>query len=138
MFPIVQGSLDLELREHCLDQLIKYNANGYAIGGLSGGEKKEDFVKIVHYCCERLPKNKPRYLMGVGYPEDLVVCVALGVDMFDCVYPTRTARFGNAFTDFGTINLKKQDFKFDFEPIDKNCDCEACQNFTKSYINSIV
>lgn len=76
--------------------------------------------------------------MGVGYPEDLVVCVALGVDMFDCVYPTRTARFGNAFTDLGTINLKKKDFKFDFDPIDSNCDCEACTYYTKSYLNSII
>ena len=76
--------------------------------------------------------------MGVGYPEDLVVCVALGVDMFDCVYPTRTARFGNAFTDNGTINLKKSNFKFDYEPIDSQCDCETCLNYTKSYLNSIV
>lgn len=71
--------------------MVKFNANGYAIGGLSGGEAKEEFVKVVHFCCQNLPKDKPRYLMGVGYPEDLVVCIALGVDMFDCVYPTRTA-----------------------------------------------
>ena len=82
------------MRKHCIEELVKFNANGYAIGGLSGGEKKVDFVEIVDYCCKLLPKDKPRYLMGVGYPEDLVICVGLGVDMFDCVYPSRTARFG--------------------------------------------
>lgn len=83
-------------------------ANGFAIGGLSGGEAKEDFIKIVSYCTKHLPNNKPRYLMGVGYPEDLIVCACLGVDMFDCVYPTRTARFGVAFSKKGLIKLKNR------------------------------
>ena len=81
--------------------MIPKDANGYAIGGLAGGEDKSDFFKIVRYCCEYLPPNKPRYLMGVGYPVDISLCAALGVDMFDCVFPTRTARFGTAFTSKG-------------------------------------
>ena len=95
----------MKLRKYCIDQMITKYANGYAIGGLSGGENKLDFIKTVNFCCEHLPKDKPRYLMGVGFPVDLIICSILGVDMFDCVYPTRTARFGSAFTDFGTIKL---------------------------------
>ena len=106
--------------------MLKFDANGYAIGGLSGGEAKEDFVKVVSFCCEHLPKDKPRYLMGVGFPEDLVVCVALGVDMFDCVYPTRTARFGTAFSDHGLIKLKLEKYQTDFNKLDENCDCFCC------------
>jgi len=92
LFPIVQGGLDLELRAKNLKSLIERDAAGYAIGGLAGGEEKDDFWKVVNFCTDHLPENKPRYLMGVGYPVDLVVCSCLGVDMFDCVYPTRTAR----------------------------------------------
>lgn len=101
LFPIVQGSIDLDLRQRCLDGMAHKNANGFAIGGLSGGEAKEDFVEVVRFCCERLPANKPRYLMGVGYLVDVVICSCLGVDMFDCVFPTRTARFGTVFTSYG-------------------------------------
>ena len=90
LFGIVQGGLDLELRGQCCDELVKRDLPGYAIGGLSGGEAKDEFWQVVHHCAQRLPANKPRYCMGVGYPVDLVVCVALGVDMFDCVYPART------------------------------------------------
>ena len=88
--------------------MIERNLPGYAIGGLSGGEKKDEFWRTVHYTAGLMEINKPRYLMGVGYPEDLIMCVCLGVDMFDCVYPTRTARFGTAFTKKGDINLKKK------------------------------
>lgn len=138
LFPIIQGALDLDLRQRCLDEMLKVNANGYAIGGLSGGEKKEDFIRVVHFCCQKLPPNKPRYLMGVGFPEDLVVCVCLGVDMFDCVYPSRTARFGTAFSDSGLLKLKLAKYKLDFSKIDENCDCEACANYTRSFFNSIT
>lgn len=138
LFPIVQGSTDLALRERCLAALIEKDTNGYAIGGLSGGENKMDFVRVVHFCCKTLPKNKPRYLMGVGFPVDLVICAALGVDMFDCVFPTRTARFGVALSDYGDLKLKNAKFKFDFEPIDKNCDCEACRCYTKAFLHSVV
>ena len=94
------------MRKKCIDALVSKETNGYAIGGLAGGEEKTDFWKIVNFCTEHLPKDKPRYLMGVGYPVDLVVCSCLGVDMFDCVFSTRTARFGTAFTKYGFIKLK--------------------------------
>ena len=91
VFPIVQGGLDPELRKKCAEQLTKREVRGFAVGGLSGGESKDEFWKTVHTCTDLLPENKPRYLMGVGFAADLVVCVALGIDMFDCVFPTRTA-----------------------------------------------
>lgn len=123
LYPIVQGAVDLHLREKCLSALTQREANGFAIGGLAGGESKEDFWKVVEFCTARLPDEKPRYLMGVGYPIDLVVCSCLGVDQFDCVYPTRTARFGVAFTKNGEIKLKNSEFKLDFFPIEKDCTC---------------
>ena len=127
-----------KLREHCINELVKRDMNGYAIGGLSGGENKVDFVRVVHFCCTKLPKDKPRYLMGVGFPVDLVICAALGVDMFDCVYPTRTARFGVALSDYGDVKLKNNKYKYDFDPIDKECDCETCKTYTKAFLYSIV
>jgi tRNA-guanine transglycosylase len=133
LFPIVQGGLDLELRKWCCDEMVKRDQPGYAIGGLAGGEEKDDFWKVVDVCCENLPKDKPRYLMGVGYPVDLVACVLLGCDMFDCVFPTRTARFGTAFTNKGFIKLKNKEMKFDFNPIEPDCDCEVCKRYTRSY-----
>lgn len=133
LFPIVQGGLDLDLRKWCCDEMVKRDQPGYAIGGLAGGEEKNDFWKVVNVCCENLPKDKPRYLMGLGYPLDLVVCVLLGCDMFDCVFPTRTARFGTAFTNKGFIKLKNNEMKFDFNPIDKECDCEVCKTYSRSY-----
>lgn len=138
IFPIVQGGLDLELRRKSIEELVQRDANGFAIGGLCGGESKEEFWRVVHFCCERLPKDKPRYTMGVGYPEDLVICACLGVDMCDCVYPTRTARFGTVFTKNGLIRLKNAQFKFDFRPIDEECSCETCQLYTRSYLHTIV
>ena len=133
LFPIVQGGLDLELRKWCIKEMIKRDQPGYAIGGLAGGESKDDFWKVVNVSCQYLPYNKPRYLMGVGYPIDLIVCSLLGVDMFDCVFPTRTARFGNAFTNYGIISLEKSCYKYDFNPIDDECDCEVCKTYTRSY-----
>ena len=138
LFPIVQGGLDKQLRLRCIEELIKSDAPGYAIGGLSGGEEKTSFVEIVDYTANLLPKNKPRYLMGVGHPEDLVICVCLGVDMFDCVYPTRTARFGTAFSKHGNLRLKQAKYKDDFRPIDEDCDCEVCQNYTRAFLSSVV
>ena len=101
------------------------DTNGFAIGGLSGGESKLEFIKTVSLCCKYLPKDKPRYLMGVGFPEDLILCASLGVDMFDCVYASRTARFGTVLTDNGIMKIKSSNNKYVFEPIDKNCDCEV-------------
>jgi queuine tRNA-ribosyltransferase len=133
LFGIIQGGLDLNLRKIAVEEMNKRNLPGYAIGGMAGGESKNDFWKVVNTCTDYLPENKPRYLMGVGYPVDLVICSLLGVDMFDCVFATRTARFGTAFTNNGFIKLKNQKFKFDFNPIEIECDCEVCQKYTKSY-----
>ena len=139
LFPIVQGGLDTSpggLRERCLagfrrrDEELGKIIPGYAVGGLAGGESKDDFWRVVDQCCRALPDDKPRYLMGVGYPLDLVVCTALGVDMYDCVYPTRTARFGVALVPGptpGTLRLKSHEFATDSKPIEQGCQCQACR-----------
>ncbi|XP_026472284.1 queuine tRNA-ribosyltransferase catalytic subunit-like [Ctenocephalides felis] len=138
IFPIVQGGLDTDLREKSATQLVERNTRGIAIGGLSGGESKNDFWKVVLKSINHLPDDKPRYLMGVGFAADIVVCVALGVDMFDCVFPTRTARFGCALIRAGQLNLKQKKFSKDFEPIDKSCVCSTCKNYTRAYLHNIV
>jgi tRNA-guanine transglycosylase len=138
VFPIVQGTLYDDLREQSAKDHIQRDVRGFAIGGLSGGESKDDFWRMVHLSTDILPKDKPRYLMGVGFAEDLVVCSALGVDMFDCVFPTRTARFGCALTRTGQLNLKKEQFKKDFRPIDENCPCNTCRDYTRAYLSGIV
>lgn len=138
IFPIVQGTLYQDLRRISVADHVKRDVNGFAIGGLSGGESKDDFWKIVHLCTDLLPKNKPIYLMGVGFAVDLVVCCALGVDMFDCVFPTRTARFGCALLMTGQLNLKKKEYAKDFDPIDKDCDCNTCKRYTRAYLHGIV
>ncbi|ORX78979.1 Queuine tRNA-ribosyltransferase [Basidiobolus meristosporus CBS 931.73] len=138
LFAIIQGGLEPELRKHCIKEMVARDLPGYAIGGLSGGEEKDQFWRIVSLCTDYLPDNKPRYCMGVGYAEDLVVCSALGVDMYDCVFPTRTARFGNALLDSGSMNLKNARYAEDFQPIDPECPCMTCKNYTRSYLHSIV
>lgn len=140
LFPIVQGGLDVEKRKDCARQLIERNTPGFAVGGLSGGEAKDDFWRMVHVSTDELPKNKPRYLMGVGFAVDLVVCSALGIDMYDCVFPTRTARFGSALLmkHPGALNLKTKAFRMDFDPIDQDCPCFTCQNHSRAYIHSII
>jgi tRNA-guanine family transglycosylase len=104
----------------------------------SGGESKNDFWQMVHLSTDILPRDKPRYLMGVGFALDLVVCCALGVDMFDCVFPTRTARFGCALIPTGQLNLKQRSYASDFQPIDKNCDCSTCARYTRAFLHTIV
>ncbi|KAK4054076.1 hypothetical protein OIV83_001101 [Microbotryomycetes sp. JL201] len=125
------GGLDPTLRDKCLDQMLEPQREqqipGYAIGGLSGGEEKTVFWKIVKQCAARLPENKPRYCMGIGYGEDLLVCAALGVDMADCVFPTRTARFGVALTFDGPVNLRQKQYARDHSVIDKDCPCPTCE-----------
>ncbi|KAL9989586.1 hypothetical protein ACROYT_G004150 [Oculina patagonica] len=138
LFAIIQGGLDPELRKTCVKEMVERDTPGIAIGGLSGGEEKSLFWKTVTLCTDLLPKNKPRYLMGVGYAVDLVVCCALGVDMFDCVYPTRTARFGTALVPWGQLHLKNKQFAMDFEPIDRDCECLTCKHYTRAYINSLL
>ena len=118
--------------------MVKRDANGYAVGGLSGGESKDAFWRIVKICSELLPKDKPRYCMGVGYSEDLVVCSALGIDMYDCVFPTRTARFGNALTRRGALKLRHQEFERDESPIDQECECHTCKTYSRSYLSRLV
>ena len=138
LFAIIQGGLDFSpggLREQCLKEMIARDLPGYAIGGLAGGEDKTSFWNVVAHNAVRLPNNKPRYLMGVGYPVDIVVCVALGVDMFDCVYPTRTARFGVALVDFGTLRLKNNEFSTQLIPVEESCNCSCCQNYTRAFLN---
>ncbi|OQO02458.1 Queuine tRNA-ribosyltransferase catalytic subunit [Cryoendolithus antarcticus] len=126
LFCIIQGGLDLDLRRQCCIEMVARDTPGIAIGGLSGGEAKDAYCKVVSTCTDMLPAGKPRYVMGVGYPEDLVVSVALGADMFDCVWPTRTARFGNAVTDFGVLNLRHASYAEDFRPVEEGCGCKIC------------
>lgn len=127
LFCIIQGGLDLDLRRECTDAMVARNTPGIAIGGLSGGEAKDDYCRVVAACTAMLPDGKPRYVMGIGYPEDLVVSVALGADMFDCVWPTRTARFGNAVTKTGVLNMKQARFADDFGPVEDGCGCPCCR-----------
>jgi len=141
LFCIIQGGLDLDLRRECCREMVARDTPGIAIGGLSGGEAKSEYCKVVSTCTELLPTHKPRYVMGVGYPEDLVVSVALGADMFDCVWPTRTARFGNAITSSGMLNLKNASYANDFTPIEEGCACVCCRSrksgglgITKAYL----
>ncbi|KAG4071954.1 hypothetical protein HA402_006115 [Bradysia odoriphaga] len=138
IFPIVQGGLDPKLREECAKELTKREVRGFAVGGLSGGESKDEFWKTVNLCTDFLPKDKPRYLMGVGFAADLVVCVALGIDMFDCVFPTRTARFGCALVREGQLNLKQAKYALDMKPIDDGCTCTTCKTYTRSYLHHIA
>lgn len=127
LFCIIQGGLDLAMRKECCEEMVRRNTPGIAIGGLSGGEAKEDYCKVVDTCTGLLPERKPRYVMGIGYPEDLVISVALGADMFDCVWPTRTARFGNAITKHGMLPLRNARFANDFGVIEEGCGCLCCR-----------
>jgi len=130
LFAIVQGGIDPVLRDECLDEMVKRHDKvaGYAIGGLAGGEEKDIFWQIISQCAEKLPTDKPRYSMGIGFAEDLLVCVALGVDMADCVFPTRTARFGVALTFNGPLNLKLGKHAKDLNPIGPTCPCPTCRD----------
>ncbi|EZG87281.1 queuine tRNA-ribosyltransferase [Gregarina niphandrodes] len=142
LWGIVQGGLYADLREESLKQLRDLDLPGFAIGGLSGGESKAQFAEMVELCTRRygqgLPEHKSRYLMGVGYPLDIVVCVALGCDLFDCVFPTRTARFGVALADEGHIRLKNNAYRTDPRPVDETCDCYMCQHFTRAFIHATI
>ena len=138
LFPIIQGGLDVSpggMREFCIAEMVKRDMPGYAIGGLAGGEDKDQFWRVVAHNTQRLPAHKPRYLMGVGYPLDLVVCVALGVDMFDCVYPTRTARFGVGLVPSGSLRLKAQEFGSSLEKVDAQCGCSCCTHYTRAALH---
>ncbi len=138
LFGIVQGGEYEDLRKYSAEETVKMNFDGYSIGGTSVGEGKDVMYKMIDYAVPYLPEDKPRYLMGVGDPVDLLEGVQRGIDMFDCVLPTRIARHANAFTRTGKINLKNAKFKEDFTPVEENCDCYACKNFTKAYIRHLL
>ena len=137
LFGIVQGGMFENLRDESLAGLEEINFPGIAIGGLSVGEPKEDMMRMLAHVGPRLPANKPHYLMGVGTPEDLVAGVANGIDMFDCVMPTRNARNGWLFTRFGDVKIKNARYKEDQGPLDESCDCYCCKNFSRAYLHHL-
>ncbi len=138
LFGIVQGSDYEDLRAHSAKELVKIGFDGYAVGGVSVGEPKDVQYRTVEYATKYLPDDKIRYLMGVGDPIDLIENVIRGIDIFDCVSPTRLARHGHAYTKYGKINLKNSKYIKDFSPISNECNCYACKNFTKAYINHLI
>lgn len=137
LFGIVQGGLELDLRLECLDVLKKLNFPGLAIGGLSVGEKNEEMYELLQQFVHHMPSDKPRYLMGVGKPLDILKAVREGVDMFDCVLPTRNARNGGVLTTYGPLNIKNEIFRFDQGPLDPTCKCRVCQRYSRSYIRHL-
>ncbi|HMX26006.1 MAG TPA: tRNA guanosine(34) transglycosylase Tgt, partial [Blastocatellia bacterium] len=137
LFGINQGSVYPELRRQSLEQLVEIGFEGYAIGGLSVGEEKSQMYDITEFIAPQLPANKPRYLMGVGTPEDLIECVARGVDMFDCVMPTRNARNGQVFTSLGKLNIRNARFSRDERPLDEACECMVCRRYSRAYIRHL-
>lgn len=137
LFGIIQGSVHVDLRELCLDRLMEIGFDGYALGSLSVGEPKEEMLRIMEAMVPRMPKSLPRYIMGVGTPEDLVEGVHLGVDMFDCVMPTRNARNGMLFTRGGSIQIKNRCYTDDPEPIEKDCSCYTCRRFSRAYLRHL-
>ncbi len=138
LFPIVQGGTHKELRKESCDYIISKNANGNAIGGLSVGEPEPVMYEICDFCCDHLPKEKPRYLMGVGTPWNILECISLGVDMFDCVMPTRNGRNAMLFTTKGVINIDNKKWEHDFSPIDDGFECEMSNYYSKSYLRHLI
>jgi queuine tRNA-ribosyltransferase len=137
LFGIVQGSTYKDLRTKSANQLLELDFPGYAIGGLSVGETKTEMEEMLAHTIEFLPDNKPRYLMGVGYPEDILMAVSYGVDMFDCVLPTRNARTGQVFTSTGPLVYRNADYARDERPLDPNCDCKVCQRYSRAYLRHL-
>lgn len=138
IFGIVQGGMFPQLRKQAATRLIEIGFDGYAIGGLSVGESQDLMLEMVGVTTEVLPQDKARYLMGVGTPRDIVLAVALGIDMFDCVIPTRSARFGRLYIDEGYLNIRNEKYRQDNTPILMGCDCYSCQNFSKAYIAHLI
>ena len=137
LFGIIQGSTYQDLRKKSLDELVEVGFDGYCLGGLSVGEPHDLRYNILQFLADDLPKDSPRYLMGVGLPEDILQAVSLGIDMFDCVVPTRYGRNGSAFTHQGKITVRNGAFAHDRSPLDEECPCYCCQNFTKSYLRHL-
>ncbi len=137
LFGIIQGGCELDFREQSLDQIVNIGFDGYAVGGLSVGENKEEMYKITHHITPKMPIEKPRYLMGVGDPLDLLEGIEAGIDMFDCVMPTRNARNGSIFTSLGKLNIKQSRFQQDSEPLDSECMCYTCKNYSRAYLRHL-
>jgi queuine tRNA-ribosyltransferase len=137
LFGIVQGGMYERLRDASLNGLCRIGFDGYAIGGLSVGEPKQDMLRILGHTAPQLPADRPRYLMGVGTPSDIVAAVMAGVDLFDCVLPTRNARNGWAFTSRGVIKLRNAAYRDDLAPLDDACDCHTCRHFTRAYLHHL-
>lgn len=137
LFGIMQGGMYADLRRESAEQIVELDLPGYAIGGLSVGEPKPLMYEMLDACVDYLPKEKPRYLMGVGSPDCLFEGVERGVDMFDCVLPTRIARNGTAMTSAGRVNIKNAQYERDFTPLDADCDCYTCRNYTKAYLRHV-
>jgi queuine tRNA-ribosyltransferase len=138
VFGIVQGGSNAALREECAKALVEMEFDGYAIGGVSVGEPEPEMLKAIEFTEPHLPEHKARYAMGLGTPAQMIELIARGVDMFDCVLPTRVARNGTAYTRRGAIGIKGGQFKADFRPIEENCDCFACKNFTRAYLRHLL
>jgi queuine tRNA-ribosyltransferase len=138
LFAIVQGGMYEDLRDRSLNQLVDIGFDGYAIGGLSVGEPKADMQRVLRHTAPQLPMHKPRYLMGVGTPEDIVFSVSQGIDMFDCVMPTRNARHGLLFTRYGDVRLKNAKHRHDTGPVDPSCECYTCRNFSRAYLHHLI
>jgi len=137
LFGIVQGGMHEHLRDESLAGLTNIGFDGYAIGGLSVGEPKDDMLRILTHTAPQLPADKPRYLMGVGTPEDIVAAVSQGIDMFDCVMPTRNARNGPLFTRHGDVRIKNAQYRMDTSPLDADCSCYTCRNFSRAYLHHL-
>ena len=137
LFGIIQGAGHLNLRQESLEKTVEIGFDGYAIGGLSVGEEKSVMYEVIDFLAPKMPKDAPRYLMGVGTPEDLVEAVYRGVDMFDCVMPTRNGRTGGAFTSSGKINIRNAKFATDSEPLDNECECSVCRRYSRAYIRHL-
>ena len=138
LFGIVQGAGNKELRKYCLDKLMEIDFPGYSIGGLSVGESKHEMYEMLEYLKTIMPVDKPRYLMGVGSPDDLIVGSMNGIDMFDCVLPSRNARHGTAFTSYGKVQVKNQKYVNMKEPLDPECNCFVCKKYSAAYLNHLV
>ncbi len=137
LFGIIQGSVYKDLREASAEDLVKLDLDGYAIGGLAVGEPTETMYELVDFTTDFMPVDKPRYLMGVGRPENILEAIALGIDMFDCVMPTRNARNAYLFTSKGIVSMRNAAYKDDMDPLDKECDCYTCKNFSKAYLRHL-
>ena len=137
LFGIIQGSTFKDLRKRSIDELIQIGFDGYAVGGLSVGEPKEEIHEMIYFTGHLLPSDSPRYLMGIGDLKDVLVGVEAGFDMFDCVMPTRNARNGTLFTSRGRISIKREEFKTDRGPLDPDCECYTCRNYSRGYLRHI-